>query len=165
MTGDECIIMEEGKWIRLKSVFESKFLSNALARVCLLLKSFFRRRDHVGLKCRDAFSEACMKMMITTRISVMGMLAVTNTVKAMVTVTVAVTVLIRIRDIIVVRVTAMAVVAVMVMVAVLNVATIMAMVTVAVIVILIDTATVLVVVMALVRVRVVAGYDCSVRQA
>ena len=33
MTGDECIIMEEGKWIRLRHIFESKFLHNAVAKV------------------------------------------------------------------------------------------------------------------------------------
>lgn len=33
MTGDECIIIEEGKWIRLQSLFESKFIGNAIAKV------------------------------------------------------------------------------------------------------------------------------------
>ena len=41
MTGDECIIVEDGKWIRLKHVFESQFLHNAIAKV---VKFFTRLR-------------------------------------------------------------------------------------------------------------------------
>ena len=33
LTGDECIMMEENQWIRLKTIFKSNFIREAVVKV------------------------------------------------------------------------------------------------------------------------------------